>query len=78
MDLQQFVKQYKNQSEAAAVLGLSQGMVSGRLTGRYPMTADVALDLEKRSGGVMTRYALFPEGFGKPPQGYVNHESIAV
>lgn len=70
MTLKQFVKKYKTQSGAAKALGLTQGMVSARLNGRYKMTADAAIDLEKRSNGEMTRYDLLPEIFGaKPPVG---------
>lgn len=65
MNLQQFVKKHKTQARASKILGLSQGMISARLNGVYPMTADVALDLEKRSNREMTRYDLLPEIFGE-------------
>jgi DNA-binding transcriptional regulator YdaS (Cro superfamily) len=67
MDLAQFVKKHKTQTKAAEALGLSQGMISGRLTGRYPFTADAAIDYERRSNGELTRYELLPEVFGAPP-----------
>jgi len=76
MNLEQFIKKHKNQKEAAKVLGLSQGMISHRLRGRYAITADVALDLERRSGGEMTRYDLLPDVFGpKPVQSHHHHSS---
>lgn len=66
MNLIEFIKEHGNQASAAAALGLSQGMVSGRVTGRYPMTADAAIDLELRSNGVMSRYDLNPVAFPRP------------
>ena len=65
MNLEQFVKKYKNQKLAAEALGLSQGMISARLNGRYEMTANAALDLEQRSSGEMSRHDLLPEVFPK-------------
>jgi len=63
MDLKEFVKKHKTQAEAAKVLGITQGMISGRLTGRYKMSVDAAIDLERRSNGQMTRYDLRPDVF---------------
>ncbi len=65
MTLEKFVKTHRTQAEAAKALGLTQGMISARLNGRYKMTADAAIDLEKRSGGVISRYDLLPEIFKK-------------
>jgi len=66
MNLEQFVKKHKTQNAAAKALGLSQAMISLRLSGYYKMTANAAIDLEIRSGGVMTRYELLPSVFGSP------------
>ncbi|WP_084254166.1 transcriptional regulator [Methylobacter marinus] len=66
MNLEQFVKKHKTQVAAAKALGLSQGMISHRLSGRYKMTANAAIDLERRSGGEISRYDLLPNIFGTP------------
>ena len=64
MNLEQFVKKHKTQKKAGEILGLTQGMISGRLTELYPMDANAAIDLENRSNGEMTREELLPSVFG--------------
>jgi|SaaInlStandDraft_7_1057024.scaffolds.fasta_scaffold127405_2 DNA-binding transcriptional regulator YdaS (Cro superfamily) len=63
MNLQEFINKHGGQEKAAKKLGLSQGMVSGRLTGLYPINPNAAIDLEKRSNGEMKRSDLLPEIF---------------
>ena len=64
MNLEQFVSKCGTQAKAAKKLGITQGMISMRINKKYKMTPNVAIDLEERSDGEMTRADLLPETFG--------------
>ena len=63
MNLEEFVKKHKTQSNAAKQLGVSQAMISSWLTNRYEITANTALFLEDRSNGEISRFDLLPDVF---------------
>ncbi len=66
MDLNAFVAEH-GQTGAAEILGVSQGLVWQWLNGKTRVTAERAIDIEEKSGGVVTRYELRPEIFGPRP-----------
>ncbi len=67
MDLPTFVKQSGSQAKAAAQLGVTQGMVWQWLNGHCGISAERAIKIEEKTGGVVTRYELRPEIFGSAP-----------
>lgn len=58
-----------SQTALAEILGLkSQGTISQWVTKRRPLPARHCLKIEMITGGKVTRYALRPDIFGKPPK----------
>lgn len=55
------------QKGLADKVGVTQGMVSGWLHGRYPISWVHAKAIEEATNGSVTRYQLRPDIFGKPP-----------
>lgn len=56
------------QSGLADAVGVSQGMVSGWLNGRYEITWEMAKRIEQATDGVVSRYDLRPDIFGPKPE----------
>ena len=73
MNLIQYVEKHRTQANAAKSLGLTQGMISARLNGRYKMTPNAAIDLEKRSKGEISKHDLLPDIFPKMAETYTDN-----
>ena len=56
-----------SQEVFAKQIGVSQGLVWQWLGGRTRITAERAVELEKKTGGEITRYDLRPDIFGTAP-----------
>jgi DNA-binding transcriptional regulator YdaS (Cro superfamily) len=65
MDLKKYVDNCGSQSEAAEIIGCTQGMISHWLTGRNRMTAEKAIEIEMATDGLVLRHDLRPDIFGK-------------
>lgn len=55
------------QSGLAKAVGVTQGMVSGWLNGRYQITWEQAKKIETVTSGKVTRHELRPDIFGEAP-----------
>lgn len=67
MDLSAFVEKHGGQTEVAKLLGVSQGLVWQWLCGRTRVTAERAIEIEKKTGDQVTRHDLRPDIFGPAP-----------
>ena len=57
-----------SQDDFAKRLGVTQGLVSQWLTARTRITAERALEIEKATGGAVTRHELRDDIFGALPK----------
>ncbi len=55
------------QAGLASAVGVSQGMVSGWLTGRYEVTLEAAIKIEEATAGAVSSHDLRPDIFGDKP-----------
>jgi DNA-binding transcriptional regulator YdaS (Cro superfamily) len=67
MDLKTYLHNYSTQAALAARLKVTQGLVHQWISGRTRITAERCLDIERATGGVVTRYELRPDVFDVPP-----------
>ncbi|MEX3628444.1 MAG: YdaS family helix-turn-helix protein [Burkholderia sp.] len=63
MDLKTYLQQ-TTQTDLAHRLGVTQGLVHQWVTGKTRITAERAVEIEKATGGQVTRQKLRPEIFG--------------
>jgi DNA-binding transcriptional regulator YdaS (Cro superfamily) len=63
MDLKTYLQQ-TTQTDLAHRLGVTQGLVHQWVTGKTRITAERAVEIEKATGGQVTRQELRPELFG--------------
>ena len=69
MNLKTYLKRTKrSQSEFAGKLGVTQGLVSQWVKGVTTITPERAIDIEGATEGMVTRYDLRPDIFGRAPQ----------
>ena len=64
MDLKTYLKD-KSQTQLAGELGVSQGLIWQWINGRTRITAERARDIERATGGIVTRKDLRPDLFGE-------------
>ncbi len=55
-------------SKLAKQLGVSQGLVSQWITGRTRITAEKAVLIEEKTGGMINRHDLRPDLWPPPPE----------
>lgn len=65
MDLSTYLAERElSHAEFGRLVGVGQTMVSHWIAGRYPITAERARDIERATGGEVTRVELRPDLFG--------------
>jgi len=66
MKLADYLKKQKlSQKQFADLIPCSQGLVSHWIVGRVPVSPTMARDIERATGGKVTRQELRPDIFGK-------------
>jgi len=65
MKLKVYLKQHDTQVGLAEKLGVTQGLVHQWLRGLTRITAERAIEIERATGGKVTREELRPDVFGK-------------
>ena len=68
MDIRSYLEAKQlSQDQFAKIAGVSQGLVWQWLNRRTTITAERAIDIERKTDGTVTRYDLRPDVFGPPP-----------
>ncbi len=69
MDIQTYLRETGvTQTAFAGQLRVSQGLVWQWLKGRTPITAERAVQIERATGGLVTRHELRPDIFDPPAE----------
>ena len=71
-----YVKRVGGRSKAAALLGISVGMVGHIENGRRNVSINVAKKIEAASGGFLTRHDLRPDIFGAAANGPIHEAAV--